>query len=535
MAWEQNISSRFLSAAIKAGVVTPQSIFPPIPIEVIEFVKKRGEFVGRSNIDLLTNPRTQRHQENSYAAYQTTDNVWDIIQSQTTPWYAVEYGDGYWMTIGLGNGLFGKTVDGYNWTIVTQPLPGASSMAWSQSLGIWCATFTTGEVATSPDGINWTLQVSAAANRWQKIVWGGPPGGEMFVCVADTGVGNRVQTSPDGINWTIRASAADNRWFGLDWGGPPGGELFVACSITGVGNRIQTSPDGINWTIRASATDDGFSEVVWGGSPGNERFVCVGPTGAGSRIQHSIDGINWIAGTTPVTGQWTGIEWTGSIFMVVSDTSGTSLSSFDGINWYSRNLPSPYRLRDLAWGKGRLLSVGFYIAPDVTPTAMISSDDFLTTIELARFVVPRGSVGIITSINQVANAQNIYDETEDPFTRLENWGQTWINDILGDISWHFRIERYYGYLPDRYLSNHIEQLPGVAWSELTDTDYLWFKTDTNHSSTLRAIVPGNFMIRMFARVPNPPDLRTLYQLQGRLFGFVQDAFSTSSRIAVQTK
>jgi len=49
---------------------------------------------------------------------------------------------------------------------------------------------------TSPDGITWTTQASAADNQWSSVTWGGPTGQEKFVAVAATGTGNRVMTSP---------------------------------------------------------------------------------------------------------------------------------------------------------------------------------------------------------------------------------------------------------------------------------------------------------------------------------------------------
>ncbi len=50
------------------------------------------------------------------------------------------------------------------------------------------ATSGTGNrVMTSPDGITWTAQTSAANNNWQQVVWGGPAGQEKFVAVANSG------------------------------------------------------------------------------------------------------------------------------------------------------------------------------------------------------------------------------------------------------------------------------------------------------------------------------------------------------------
>ena len=66
---------------------------------------------------------------------------------------------------------------------------------------------------TSPDGITWTIQTSAADNSWRSVTYGNG----LFVAVASFATGNRVMTSPDGITWTIQTSAADNEWRSVTW------------------------------------------------------------------------------------------------------------------------------------------------------------------------------------------------------------------------------------------------------------------------------------------------------------------------------
>jgi hypothetical protein len=90
---------------------------------------------------------------------------------------------------------------------------------------------------TSPDGITWTIQNSAADNNWREVTYGNG----LFVAVSFDGVGNRVMTSPDGITWTSRTSAADNSWYSVTYGNG----LFVAVSFSGTGNRVMTSPSTI--------------------------------------------------------------------------------------------------------------------------------------------------------------------------------------------------------------------------------------------------------------------------------------------------
>jgi hypothetical protein len=44
-------------------------------------------------------------------------------------------------------------------------------------------------------------------------------------------------TSPDGITWTSQTSAANNYWYSVTYGAG----LFVAVSASGTGNRVMTS------------------------------------------------------------------------------------------------------------------------------------------------------------------------------------------------------------------------------------------------------------------------------------------------------
>jgi hypothetical protein len=86
---------------------------------------------------------------------------------------------------------------------------------------------------TSPDGITWTIRVSAADNNWVSVTYAVG----LFAVVGVSGTGDRVMTSPDGITWTARVSAADNSWRAVAFGAG----LFAAVSSTGVGNRAMTS------------------------------------------------------------------------------------------------------------------------------------------------------------------------------------------------------------------------------------------------------------------------------------------------------
>ena len=50
-----------------------------------------------------------------------------------------------------------------------------------------------------------------------KCVTTNSPNTGLFVAVSYTGTGDRVMTSPDGIIWTIQTSAADNSWISVTY------------------------------------------------------------------------------------------------------------------------------------------------------------------------------------------------------------------------------------------------------------------------------------------------------------------------------
>jgi hypothetical protein len=97
----------------------------------------------------------------------------------------------------------------------------------------------TNNLMISYDGINWELgNIPCPLNstQWTSITWAPEIG--MFCAVADLGT-KRVATSKDGINWTLHYSSTQNAWKSITWSPDLG--IFVAVSNTGNFNRVMTS------------------------------------------------------------------------------------------------------------------------------------------------------------------------------------------------------------------------------------------------------------------------------------------------------
>ena len=127
----------------------------------------------------------------------------------------------------------------------------------------------------------WRTRVSAADNQWSSIAWSESL--SLFCAVANSGTGNRVMTSPNGVDWTIRSSAASNLWQSIAWSESL--SLFCAVANSGTGNRVMTSPNGADWTIRSSAADNYWTSITW--SESLSLFCAVATSGVSSRVMSS--------------------------------------------------------------------------------------------------------------------------------------------------------------------------------------------------------------------------------------------------------
>ena len=204
---------------------------------------------------------------------------------------------------------------------------GSNKIIYSEHLDLFVAVKSGGHIYTSPDGINWTRQISGTSNSLANITYSEEL--NLFVAVGDSGT---ILTSPDGINWTSRESGTNYTLYGITYSEDVG--LFVA---VGDWNVILTSPDGINWTSRES----GFSEqnvfYTIAYSKKINLFVIGGPY-RDNVILTSSDGINWVINELSY-----GFELSNSRDMMYSEDLDLFISvgskiaiSPDGINWIAR-------------------------------------------------------------------------------------------------------------------------------------------------------------------------------------------------------
>lgn len=227
--------------------------------------------------------------------------------------------------ITFGNGLFvsitefgiidsfrvATTSDGITWTLREVPQLNAwVSITFGNNVYVAVSRNGTNRVITSDDGITWTARNAAENNEWRSITFGNG----LFVAVSSNGT-NRVMTSSDGITWTARSSSQQNSWRSVTYGNG----LYVAVSSDG-NNRVMTSPDGIIWTARNITSKD-WRVVTFG----NGLFVCLESiVSQTASFGYSKDGINWETGTTSQGGLWSKLFFSNGKFFAINDFTETN-------------------------------------------------------------------------------------------------------------------------------------------------------------------------------------------------------------------
>lgn len=147
--------------------------------------------------------------------------------------------------------VYTSNQDALTWTQRGRILSGTHwrDVVWAPSLNLFCAVGDNGAVATSPDGIAWTVRESPVDVNLQSIAWS--ENLSIFVVVPNGfSVANSVITSSNGVNWTARNSP-DGYWLDVEWCDGIG--IFVACARDTV-KGVMTSTNGTSWTAHSTPT-----------------------------------------------------------------------------------------------------------------------------------------------------------------------------------------------------------------------------------------------------------------------------------------
>lgn len=259
-------------------------------------------------------------------------------------WVSVASGGGSYVAIGSNNTeqpLLSST-DGATWTPRNTPTSmGLHTIAYGG--GKFVAINGGYQTITSTNTIDWLPGGTIPTVGWQH--WGKMTyGAGQFVAVSHFGSStNAIATSPDGVNWTIRSIptvGGDGQSVPADWIAVTyGGGQFVAYSGASSTNQIITSADGVTWVAR-NVNTGGLADTVFAGiTYGGGKFVVTTSNDYGDEglaLISSDSGVTWTKQVMP-NRRWMRVAYGAGLFVAIE--TGRSATSPDGITWTERVNP----------------------------------------------------------------------------------------------------------------------------------------------------------------------------------------------------
>ncbi len=272
--------------------------------------------------------------------------------AQTAPasnsWTTVSYGANNFVALSMDGSQRGIiSNDGVSWTLLSVPSGGWLKLDYVNGLFSGTGYADPDSLMTSLDGISWTTRTDPGIADWSGTAFGNG----VYVTVGSGG-SEQFLYSTDAATWV----AAPYPGFADDWYDVAfGNGVFVAVGGGIESPAVATSPDGINWTQRSPSAIDLITGIEFNGS----TFVAVGLQG---EAMYSFDGIAWNSVPTPGDfPDWLSLgDGNGLLIAVGWDSSGTAMTSLDGITWTALSVPDPgggSPWTDVTYGNGTFVAV----------------------------------------------------------------------------------------------------------------------------------------------------------------------------------
>ena len=271
--------------------------------------------------------------------------------------------------------------DGTNWTQRVSPQTGSSfklaAVTYRPDVGfaaVGDAVSSLAEIETSPDGISWSLQATGVpAFSLNGITWGYVTNADLSVTTNFVAVGGKssgtpligtITTSPDGTNWTTQISGpggvnTTSRLFGTAF--RPG----VGYIAAGAGAVIQYSTDGTNWSASYSdlaVPGNDFAGATYASDLG--YFIGVGSSGMVETSPADGGPGTWTGEFAGRPENLTGIARGSANFVAVGNVVpygahyAVVLTSSSGSRWAVRTSNTTLKLNNVAYGAGLFVAVG---------------------------------------------------------------------------------------------------------------------------------------------------------------------------------
>jgi hypothetical protein len=251
-----------------------------------------------------------------------------------------------YVATGSGTNVIAVSMDGIYWRGINSTLfsSGGNDIKWNGS--IWVAVGSTSNgntIAYSHDALTWNYSTTSFQTSGTRLYYDG----SMWTAYGSDPSYN-IATSSDGIKWTLSyVSGANALMFNMPTG------LFADTSL----NLYPNIPYPLyNCNIISS-----INKYVHNNS--DRGYAYIQPIsiacGSGSNsLAYSIDGIQWSAIKNSIFTQCNNAIWNGTLWVVVGKGNYWVATSYDGISWTGQNTSLMTECYDIAWNGSHFVAVG---------------------------------------------------------------------------------------------------------------------------------------------------------------------------------
>jgi len=181
---------------------------------------------------------------------------------------------------------------GVSWAFNGAPALGVtnwSKLVYNGAVLIAIGTNVPGWGVSGDGGVTWALVAGLPNEAWSAGAWNGND-----FCVVGQNTRTTL-TSPDGINWTVNLLALPQvvPWIAIKWNGN------VFCAIATGTNVCATSPDGVVWTQQNITNVLSYRSLL---VHGTDLYAIAAGT-AVTRISLN-DGVTWTSCALPLSSNW---------------------------------------------------------------------------------------------------------------------------------------------------------------------------------------------------------------------------------------
>lgn len=148
-------------------------------------------------------------------------------------------------------------------------------------------------------------------------------------------------------------------------------------------------------------------------------------------------------------------------------------------------------------------------------------------VELARYPVPFGSVGIIKSFEQYLS------EEETIHSVSSAWGNPFPSV---PVRWFFRLSPVSrasaAWIDVSGASAIVDYLPGIPYNDFSDSNGLWFPAGSSSSANIHLVIPGAHVLRVIAIVSSSS--QTAVSIAAKMTGTTQIELNDDAQFMMRT-